>query len=195
MSRWSKMTVPLSNETVKEPVPIVSDASMASRGIADGRMIPLLIIETSKRLDIEDMIRAHKDFGPGDAETGWSPLSRFDKSKIRLIIYIKKPSQCVIVLEFDVARQGGVVDQIIQAQGVYIQAGRMGDRLKSTIDNERILIEVPSRKFQKMWDQILYKALKKDFRRKGLDRHEAIQATEDFLKEWRHFGSLRMPSD
>ena len=141
------------------------------------------------------MIRAHKHFGPGDAETAWSLLSRFDKSKIRLIIYIKRPSQCLIVLEFDVVRDGGVVDQIVQAQGVYIQAGRMGDRLKSTLDNERILIEVHSREFRKNWDQILYKALKKDFRRRGLARHKANQAAEDFLKEWRHFGSLRMPND
>lgn len=43
MSRRSKMTIPLSNETLKEPVPIVSDAAMATRGVGDGRMIPLLI--------------------------------------------------------------------------------------------------------------------------------------------------------
>jgi hypothetical protein len=195
MIRRMKIEMPLGSEVEKEPVPIVSDAGMASRGVADGRMIPLLIIDTSKRLDIEDMIRAHKHFKSGDAETAWSLPYRFDKSKIRLIIYIKKPSHCVIILEFDVVRQGGVIDQIIQSQGVYLQAGRMGDRLKTTIDKERILVEVPTREFRKRWDQIYLKALKKDFRKRGLSKYKANQAAKELLKEWRNFGSLRMPSD
>ncbi len=192
MSKWHKEAIQLGNKAEKEPVPIVSDAAVATRGLADGRIIPVLIIDTSFRPDIEDMIRAHKHIGAGDAKSVWSIPSRFDKSRIFLVLTMIKPSRCVIILEFNIARQGGVVDQIIHAQGLYIQPGKEGDRLSSTIDNERILVEVPSRHFRKEWDDILRKAITKDFQRKGLSRNDAKKATESFIKEWRQFGSRRM---
>lgn len=192
MSKWHKETIQFVNEAEKEPVPIVSDAAVATRGLADGRIIPVLIIDTSLRPDIEDMIRAHNHIGAGGAKSAWSIPSRFDKSKIFLVLTMVKPSRCVIILEFNIARQGGVVDQIIHAQGLYIQSGKEGDRFASTIDNERILVEVPSRHFRKEWDDILRKATIKDFQRKGLSRNDAKKATKGFIKEWRKFGSRRM---
>lgn len=192
MSEWQKKAIKLSNKAEKESVPIISDAAVATRGLANGRIIPLLIIDTSLRPDIEDMIRAHKHIEAGDAESVWSIPSRFDKSRISLVLTIIKPSRCVIILEFDTARQGGVVDQIIHAQGLYIQPGKEGDRLYSTIDNERLLVEVPSRYFRKEWDNIFRKAITKDFQRKGLSRNDAKIATESFIKEWRQVGSSRM---
>jgi hypothetical protein len=85
-----------------------------------------------------------------------------------------------------------VVDQIIQAQGVYLQPGRPGDRLATTLDKGKILVEVPSRNFRAEWDRIFSKQLGKKFRKEGLSRQEAKRATESFLKEWRQFGALRM---
>jgi len=194
MSEWKKQAIQLSNAAEAEPVPIVSDGVVAVRGMAEGRMIPLLIIDTSRRPDIEDMIRAHKHLGSGDVMSGWSIPSYFDESRIWLILTITKPSRCVVILEFDVAGQGGVVDQIIQMQGVYIQPGREGDRLASTWEHERLTVEVPSRDFRKEWDRIFRKALKKKFRMEGLGRIRAKQAVEDFLKEWRGLLSNRLRS-
>jgi hypothetical protein len=178
-----------------KPVPIVSDASMATRGLADGRLIPLFIIDTSERPDIDDMIQAHRHLGAGDARSAWSLPSRFDKSRIRLILTVVKPSHCVTVLEFDIARQGGVVDQIVQSQGLYLQGGRPGDRLASTLDNDRILVEVPSREFRSEWDRIFRRALIKDYRRHGLSSSDARDATDSFLRHWRALTSKRMESE
>jgi len=195
MTKWKKAKIELSNAAEKKPVPIVADAVVASRGMAEGRMIPLLIIDTSQRGDIEDMVRAHEHFGPGDATSAWALPSRFDKSRIRLVLSVTKPGRCVIILEFDVALQGGVVDQIVHAQGVYLQPGRPGDRLVSTIEKNRILVEVPSTEFRNDWDRIFQTALNKEFRRRGLPRSKAKQASQDFMNEWRRFGAIRMKSD
>jgi hypothetical protein len=92
-------------------------------------------------------------------------------------------------------RQGGVVDQIVQSQGLYLQGGRPGDRLASTLDHERILVEVPSRKFRPEWDRILRKALTKDYRRRGLSRGDARDATDSFISHWRELTSKRMKSE
>src|SRR3989442_15728179 len=48
---------------------------------------------------------------------------------------------------FDIEKYGGLVDQIIHSEGVYIQPGRPGDRLSTTFDNPRVLAEVTSRAF------------------------------------------------
>jgi len=192
MTKWHETEIQIRNRAEKEPVPIVSDAAVATRGTADGRIIPVLIIDTSFRPDIEDMIQAHKHIGAGDARSAWSTTSRFNVDKISLILMMLKPSQCVIMLEFNIVRQGGVVDQIIHAQGVYIQPGKEGDRLSTTFNHDRILVEVPSRHFRDEWDKILHKAWSKDFKRKGLSRSDSKNAATSFIKEWREFGSKRM---
>lgn len=199
MSRWNKQPIPITNPLEKEPVPIVADAAVASEGVGEGRMIPLLILDTSRRPDIETMILAHEHSGPGDVMSVWSIPSRFDTSHVSLILVQTKPSHCVVLLKFNVADQGGVVDQIVQAQGVYILAGRVGDRLANTLDKGRILVEVPTKEFKKEWDHIFRKQLRKKFRKEGLSRQEAKNAVDSFLIEWRRFGSFRMkqvpPSD
>jgi hypothetical protein len=192
---WRRKAIPLRHIAEAKPVPIVSDASMATRGLADGRLIPLFILDTSERPDIDDMIGAHQHLGAGDASSTWSLPARFDRSKIRLILTAVKPSHCVIVLEFDVVRQGGVVDQIVQAQGLYLQGGRPGDRLAFTLDHGRILVEVPCREFRPEWDRIFRKALTKDYRRRGLSRSDARDSTDSFIKHWREFTSKRMKSE
>lgn len=194
MPQWRKGTIQLNNELEKEPVPIVWDAGVATGGVGEGRFIPVLIIDTSTRPDIEDMVRAHKHLGPGDVETVWSRPSRLDNSRIHLILTFIKPTRCVLILEFDLALQGGVLDQLIHAQGVYLQPGRAGDRLASTLDKERVLVEVSSKQFRGEWDKIYRKSLKRLFRSKGLSRSRAKQATDNFLIEWRKVGSIRIPS-
>ncbi|MGQ0600424.1 MAG: hypothetical protein ACT4QE_01860, partial [Anaerolineales bacterium] len=42
------------------PVPIVSEAAVATTIMADGRLVPLVIVDCSARHDIGFAIRAHK---------------------------------------------------------------------------------------------------------------------------------------
>jgi hypothetical protein len=192
MMKWQTREFPIRHNAEKEPVPIVSDAAVATQGTAEGRIIPVLIIDTSFRPDIEDMVRAHKHIGAGDVKSAWSIPSRFNINKISLVLTMLKPSQCVIIVEFNIVRQGGIVDQIIHAQGVYIQPGKEGDRLSTTMDHDRILVEVPSKHYRNEWDKIFHKALSKDFKRKGLSRSDSKNAATSYVKEWREFGSKRM---
>lgn len=175
-----------------EPVPIVSDPAVATRGVGDGRVIPVLIINSLERPDIEDMVRAHKCIGPGDVKSAWAKKSRFNRNKIRLVLFFTKPSSCFIVFEFDIMDQGHLIDQIVSAESVYIQPGRAGDRLASTIDNPRILVEVPSKKFRGKWEQIYSKALYRKFKKHGLSRKGAKESTQKFIEEWRHISATRL---
>ena len=57
------MAVSIQHPVEAEPVPVVADGSIATVAVGDMRMIPLLILDTSKRPDIEDMVKAHHHMG------------------------------------------------------------------------------------------------------------------------------------
>lgn len=193
--KWNKIALPLRHDAEGEPVPIVSDAAIATRGYGDGRLIPLLILDTSTRPDIDELLRAHQTLGPGDATSGWGVRSRFQRRSIRLFIRFTIPSECLILLDFDIGRLGGVADQIIQAECVYIQGGRAGDRLRSTWDRPRVAVEIPSREFRPRWDGMLRKGQIESFRKMGLTRSAAKVAAESFIREWRELGAHRLESE
>ena len=111
--KWKNVAVPLRHEVEARPISIVSDAAIATRGFGDGRLIPLVILDTTTRPDVEAMIVAHRDLGPGDSTSAWARRSRFDWRGIRLVLTVTNPSRCTMVLDFDIDRQGGLVDQIV----------------------------------------------------------------------------------
>ena len=192
MSQWKSLTFQAKNKAEKIPIPIISDPAMATRGVGDGRTIPVLIIDTSQRPDLEDMVNAHKHLGAGDVQSGWFLPSRFSTKKLGLILNFTKPSQCLCVLEFDVMTHKAVIDLIIQAEGLYLQPGKIGDRLSSTMDKPRILCEVPSKSFRKEWDKIHRKVIFKMFKNQGSSRVKAKQETEEFIKEWRKISTMSL---
>jgi hypothetical protein len=194
--RWLKgIKVPIRHEGEAKPVPIVSDAAIATRGYADGQLIPLVILDTTTRPDIDTMILAHRDLGPGDSRAIWGRPSQFALDTVRLALTVTNPSQCTILIDFDIVRQGGIVDQIVHTEGLYIQGGRPGDRLRTTMDNPKISVEVPSKHFRTEWDKLLSKAQFKEYRRMGLSRSDAKRSTESFIRSWREFNSHRMERD
>lgn len=194
-SKWRWTEIPVQSSAEAQPVPIVRDAGVGVRGWAEGRMIPLLILDTTKRPDIDDMIRAHQHLGPGDATSGWMRPSRWTGDRISLVITTTKPIRCTMVIEFDLEKWGGTVDQIVATQALYVQPGRPGDRLVTTMVHERLLVEIPTREFREDWDRMFRKATVAGFRRKGLSRAEAKQAADRFMADWRQALAIRLRSD
>ena len=163
--------------------------------VGDGRMIPLLILDTSKRPDIENMVKAHHLMGSqGDVTSVWGrPNTFFDTGTVRLLLTFERPSRCQLLLQLDIKKYGGLVDNIILSQGLYIQPGRPGDRLRTTFNNPRVLAEVPSRKFQPEWTKMLRKTLRKLAQKEhGMSRAKAKLATEKYIDRWRDLLSTRV---
>lgn len=191
-----RIKIPLRHPAEKKPVPIVADGTMATASLARGRNIPILVLDTSSRPDIETMIRAHGQFGPGDARSGWSFRRRWFRFAVPVLyLAMEKPSRCLIVIEFDlVDGQGTLVDLILWAKGVYLQAGRPGDRVGTTVNEPRILVEVSrsdlfARRFRPAHERAIYRR----FRKTGMSRSGARNATGAFLGEWRGFFHRHFP--
>lgn len=186
--RWAKFSI-RENEGI--PVSIVADAAVASQGVREGKLIPLLIIACSDRPDISELVRVHQHLPPGDVECQWGQRQG-TKGKIALFLKFIRPSEIFVVLEFDIERQGGLVDQILRAGALYIQPGQIGDRLITTTDNPKILIHIPDTGFHSEWEKIFMKQLTEGFKRRGLKGSKAKEAALMFLKEWRKLGKIQM---
>ena len=196
LPRGRRAKIPLNHPAEAIPVPIVSDPIMATKGIGQGGFIPVLILDTSDRQDIETMVEAHRYLGSGDVLCNWTIKKRpFGLDCPRLVLQITKPSKCVVIIEFDLAKnQGVLVDQILWAQGVYLQPGRPGDRIATTYNTLRILVEMPTNEaFQARFRLLHEKAIVQSFRKRGLSRGQSKRAARRVLKKFRDIFHTTVP--
>lgn len=188
--KLKQVEIPVKHRQEAKSVRIINDAAVATVGVGEGRLIPLVIIDSIERPDVEELVRVHEHLPPGDVNVQWGHLER-GSDHIALILRFTRPMELLLVLEFDIVKQGILVDQALSSRALYLQPGRDGDRLSNTLDAKKILIEVPDTGFQKAWDEILVKHLIKDFRRRGLSKHQAREATKAVIAECRKFGRSR----
>jgi len=64
-------------------------------------------------------------------------------------------------------RRAGLVDQVLAARGLYLQQGAEGDRMSTTQDHTRVLIEVPSTDFARRWEKVFSGLVAAGFRVAG----------------------------
>jgi len=189
--RWKRGEVRLTGPSSQLPVPIVADGAIATTILGEGRLIPVLIIETSARPDIDELVTALQRPPPGDATSRWGRL-HWHKRSVVLVLSFERPSQVGIVLEFNIADQGILVDSILTSKALYLQPGRLGDRLSSSLESPRIFVEVPDLGFKSEWDRMWPKAIAAKLRQSGLSRTKAKEAAEKAISMMRDVERFRM---
>jgi hypothetical protein len=174
------------------PVKIVADAAISTRGRQGGRLLPVLLLDTAERPDIAEFIRLHESLGPGDVKIQWGQIPGHGGT-VALYLSFIRPVELFMLLEFDIVRQGILVEQALIGQGVYLaQAEGENDRLRNNIDRPKVIVEIPDTGFRKTWDREFYKYLAKDFRTHGLSRSDSKRAALSAIEELRKFSSPRM---
>jgi hypothetical protein len=172
---------------------IVADGAIASGAFGDGRLIPALIIDASTDPSISELVRVHQFAKTGDVTHAWGK-PHGSVGKISLMLWFDRPFEFSGIIEFEIEKQGPLVDQIIMAKSLYIFAGKPGDRMRDQLPGLSVLIEiVTDSDFLPKWDSILRDSLYKRFKKAGLSRSGARVAAEGFLVDWRGFGKLRVP--
>jgi hypothetical protein len=188
-----KIAISLRHPREREPVPIVADGAIMTEGVADGKLLPLIILDTSARPDIEDLVLAHQDPNvSGDVTTSWLKQSWRDRSELRLLLEFVQPVACVGVVAFNLSRYAGFVDQIVQNEGLYIQLGRPGDRLKNTLTAPRMVVEIDCDDFRRFWEPIFLREAAKKLRPGGMRERDVKAAAPQFVQEWRAFTAKQM---
>ncbi len=197
MNKWSagKFEIP---DHCSDPVPIVSDAAIASEGVVDGKFIPLLIVDTTHRRDIDDMVKFHDHTTSGDVYCTWGSHSptHWKKphkiEKLALFLEFQRPSQTFVILELDIIERGIVIETILNSKAFYLQPGRIGERFIYDTGKPKIMVEVPDTGFHEIWDELWRNNLIKKFKKSGLNRASATQAADDTIKMTRKMWAFRM---
>lgn len=180
-------------EYQKATLTIVADAAISNAQVNGGRLVPLVIVDTTGRPEIDAVISSHKSGATaGDVSVIWGQVE--GKASVSLFVQFIRPVETFAVLEFDILRQGVLVDQILYTRSLYIASGRPGDRLKHDIDRPKIIVEIVAPEFTKAWDQIYFKTLEKHFRLEGFSRSRAARAAEEVIAKMRALGSFRFPT-
>ncbi|MFD8391200.1 hypothetical protein ACFV2N_18875 [Streptomyces sp. NPDC059680] len=175
---------------VAKPLEIVGDAAIATHGFADGRMIPILIVDTATRPDLEELVRVHQHMSSGDCKSNWG-RNLNDKDQVVLHLEFIRPIQATVTLAFDVPTQGILVDSILMTQAFLLLPGRPGDRFITKQESPRILVEVPRGDFGEIWEKLLRHVLRKYFRERGHGRPEARAAAELAIERTRQLTTFR----
>ncbi len=190
MSRPKWRTISLKQRESK-PVRIISEGAITSKGFADGKLIPILIVDTNDRPDIQELVRVHEHLPPGDATSQWCKLEGTSDA-VALVLTFTRPTEVVIILNFDLELHGGTVDLILASRACFLQPGKDGDRPSTTFGNGKILVEVPETGFSEHWQEIRYCFLVEHFRGRGLTKQQAKLAAGGVIEEFRKFIDSRL---
>jgi len=192
MAKWTHKEALTLARHESVPVPIVADAAIGAEALDDGRMIPVLILDTSERPDIEQLVRAHEHVAPGDVDTTWMRTPRKQELlSVSLLCQFKRPVVCNVILEFPLPDNVPIVDLIVGAGSLYMQPGRPGDKVDTTLDHPKIIISVPSTSFSPAWDDIMLRSLHRDLQRRGLRRRDARRAASELMLRSRDLRNAR----
>ncbi|MGW7046788.1 hypothetical protein ACWGDT_29655 [Streptomyces avermitilis] len=175
---------------ISKPLEVVGDAMIASHLVGDGRLIPVLIVDTASRPDVEELVRVHQHISDGDCKSQWGQNLN-DKDQVVLQLEFIRPMQVAVAIGIHVPTQGILIESILETQSLYLAPGRPGDRFISKQDSPRILVEVPRGGFGDIWEKLVRHALRKTFRDKGLSRPAARVAAEQMIEKSRELTSFR----
>lgn len=161
--------------------------------VGHGRLIPLIIIDTTNRPDLTEAIEAQVHLPAGDVVVQWGSLPK-RHDHIALLLKFQRPTERAAVIEFEIVKQGILVEHILQSNGLYIQAGKVGDRLKHDLNRPKMLIEVPDTGIRAQWDKLYFDAVVKRVRKDGLGRRDAKEIARAFIGQIRELAKFRMKS-
>lgn len=179
----------LTKVELTNPLSIVADGAVAQFDVGEGRLIPALILDCDKNRALHDLIVIHEQTPPGDVSATWARRI-LDKSEIFLALEFEKPVHTKAVIRFDVLKQGVLVDGIISARGVYLQAQDFSPAVSAGLDKPRILVEVAAT--FPGWNALYHATLVKKYRRSGYSRTEAKQAATEHIARLRDLWHRRM---
>ncbi len=161
----------------------------ASLRVAEGRTIPLLILDTAGRSDIDDHIVLHADSGLGTIRSRWCAIK--DITDVALILESLSPTSMALLIAFDLEEHSSIIDQILLAEGLALRAGRPGDVISRTMDRPTMTVEIPRGEFYEVWQRMYPNLIAKRLRREGFKPIEAKDRASMHITKLREMLDLR----
>ncbi len=171
----------------RDYVRVANISLISSIGIADGKMLPVIFLDCSNRPDIEDLLINHSKLKDnyGKINTLFGRKSYIDNKFLYLVMMFKIPYECNVIAEFDINQHAAGIDLLVKNQVCYIQSNSKGNRIAETMNEPRVIIEVPSDQFTDEWEKIYFKVTTKRFTKKGYKKEKAKELARNMITELR----------
>lgn len=168
--------------TCNRIVDVVRDALVLQVDVCDGKAIPHIIIDTEKFPEINNSIRLHKEVDEGKITFKWGVTQ--DRKNVLLVVESISPVELTYIVNFQLDKYFEVINRILSAQMMYIQAGKSGDKLRDNMSVPKILVEVPHTGFEVEWEKIYRKVQVNRFKKLGVKKKDMNGVIESFNQEW-----------
>ncbi len=177
------------------PVRIVADGAIAISGVYGGRPLPILLLELTERPDVANFIRLHKDMGFGDVTIQWGNFEN-KKGNATLFIHFVRPVEVFLAIDFDIRKQGILIDQALRSGGLYIaEALSVDDRLARDPKRPSVVIDIPDTGFQPMFERMFQHEMRKYLKSNGLSTADSRAAAASALETMREVVNVRMADE
>jgi hypothetical protein len=170
---------------------LIADGAIANKKTADGRLIPVLILDTTLKKELEYLVEMHGESSLEDVISVWG-YSRFNKNIVTLVLIFTNPIELKVAILFDVLKHHTLIEGIRISRAVYIQPGVPGDRVRHDINAPKIIVEVPAKTTFDKWDKILNKALTKKLKREGVGKESLKKAVSNYISVGRDIWGKRI---
>ena len=164
---------------------ILSDAGHAYMRPEDGRLVPLVAIDTTDRADLETLFASYAPDTVGDVAIQWGRREGAPKGTVTLFIRFEKPVELLLVIDFEVVAQGFLVDGILRTGQLYLQGIRSTARTDAKTRTSKIRVVVPDTKFAPVWNELLIDELASRSRALGATERHARLIAEESIRRWR----------
>jgi hypothetical protein len=179
---FRRRTLGLNHKREIDPVPILRAGAIWVEELYEGRVLPALGLDTSRRPDIAELIAIHQGGPPGDIEAAWGRDP--NEQLVTLRISFERPAKLTMFLDFPLDAYALVVDHMVDARAFYIQVGSTTSKLSDNPNADRVVVGLPDTGFRPHWRKILEKYLRSIYRQKGLSRADSKDATMAYLRAW-----------
>jgi len=160
-------------------LPVTGDGAISTALWGEGRLIPVVIVDTSGNIDIQNLINVHQHTPPGDVVSTWA-LRRFDSDNIYLKLEFSRPVSTTTYIPFSLEKYASLVSGIIISRAMYLQPSDSGSCVSEGINKPKILIEISA--VLEGWEKLQKKSLIKKYRHLKHPKNEAIAMADEHIK-------------
>jgi hypothetical protein len=168
-----------------QPARIISDPGFAAVRDRDGAVVPMVQIDATDRHDILALFAAHGRGIVGEASCQWGRRDGAADRTVTLFLHFNAPARLLVFMDFDVVRQGFLVEEILRVSELYIQAIRTPSTTEVASDPPRIRVTVPDTGFRPVWNKLLHDEMTREMQTRGLSATEAKVSAAAIIESWR----------
>ena len=171
------------HERETRPAKIVSEPERVY--MRDGKLIPLVVVDTNERPDIDSLFASYTPETVGDVAIQWGRRDGAPKGTVTLNIQFIAPVKQFLMLDFEIVRQGLVVDGILRTRELYLQGIRSGGEADTQAPSPKVRVVVPDTKFDGIWEELLIAELVQRSKALGASDDHARFLAEESIRRWR----------